>query len=198
MTEVQEERIHICPLSDSPILPSTWKNNTPIRSQFVSSLEDHTDIPSIATGFSGNGFSAQGDNSRNVLPPPETLIASLSPTASPTEIIRAAAVDRSSPQGNDAGKVSPPSETLAPLSYPIAGSVDISAPAGGSTDSESPAECLNNEVDDSNGDENYPSPVSSTNLDWEFSQDGSDEESSDDFVRNEDSEEESSSSSESG
>ena len=198
MTEVQEGRMHICPPSDSSIPPSTWKNNTPIRSQFISSLDDHTHNQSIVTGFSSNRSSARGHSSPNVLPPPESLIASLSPIAPPLEIFSVSSVDRSSPQGNDSGKVSTPLETLAPLSYPTAGSVEMSAPAGGSPDRVSPPECLNDEVDDSNGDDNYPSPVSSTNLDWECSQDGSDQESSDDFVGSEGSDEESPSSSESG
>ena len=197
MTEVQEGRMHICSPSDSPIPPSTWKNNTPIRSQFVLSLDDHTQNQSIATGFSSNRFSGQGHNSHNVLPPPETDIASLSQTT-PTKIFAASSVNRSSSQENESGKVSPPLETLAPLSYPTAGSIDMAVPAGGSPDRVSPAECLYDQVDENNGDENYPSPVSFTNLDWEFSQEGSDQDSSDDFVRSEDYEEESSSSSKSG
>jgi len=44
-------------------------------------------------------------------------------------------------------------------------------------------------LQDSPREEYYPSPVSSTGLDWKFSQDGSDHESSVDFVMSEHSEE---------
>ena len=45
---------------------------------------------------------------------------------------------------------------------------------------------INLSPSDNTRDEYYPSPVSSTGLDWEFSQDSSDQESSVDFVMSED------------
>lgn len=187
MQEVQQGCMDICPPLDSTI-PHSSSKNMPIRSQFISSLEDHKQNPSIVTGSSVDTFDPRGNDSGKVLLPPECHTASLLRTAPLTDLFTGSSVNRS-PQRTD---VLPPSETLTATSSPTA-----LPPTGASTDPASPAVSLNDEVEDNTRDDNYPSPVSSTNLDWELSQDGSDDESSVDFGMTEDSERESFSSSES-
>ena len=178
MQEVQQGHMDICPPLDSTIPHSSWKNML-IRSQFISSLEDHKQNPSIVTGSSVDRFDPQGNDSGKVLPPPECHTTSLLQTAPPTDLFTGSSVNRS-PQRTD---ILPPSETLTASSSPMA-----LPPMGASTDPASPAASLNDEVEDNTRDENYPSPISSTNLDWELSQDGLDDESSVDFGMTEDSE----------
>jgi len=74
----------------------------------------------------------------------------------------------------------PPAEMVTNTSPPTALSLEILSP---------PADAHILSPQDSPREEYYPSPVSSTGLDWKFSQDGSDHESSVDFVMSEHSEE---------
>ena len=93
----------------------------------------------------------------------------------------------SCPQGNDLGNVLPPTDTLTATSSPMAILTAISSPPDRSIQTLLPPEGNIDDLDDNNRDGNFPSPVSSTKIDWEMSEDGSNHESSDDFVMSGDS-----------
>jgi len=85
----------------------------------------------------------------------------------------------------------PPTDTLTTRSSLMGILTAISSPLDRSIQTLLPPEGDIDNLDDNNQDENFLSPVSSTNLSWEMSQDGSDHESSDDFVMSGDSDDES-------
>ena len=160
MVEVQQGRLDLSLPPNLPIPKPPWRNIRPMRSRYI--------YP-----FNANGQHDTSSEGSDV-------------AMSPTDII----------PGSDL----PPAAIVPESMYPIPIVTDFFAPPGQPTDTSSdkiailtdssppPGQPTHVSPSDNGKEEYYPSPVSSTGLDWEFSQDGSDHESSIDFAMSEHSE----------